>query len=323
MFVLFDGFNAAPTQVLARTLYRNVRQFTGIPVCVGVAPTRTLAKLANRAAKKLPGYNGVCVIPAEGDETRRLLERTALGEVWGVGRRLVERLAIQGIEIAWDLRQADPKAIRCRFSVTLERTVRELQGTPCIELNDTDRPRDRIMTSRSFGRLTGDLGELQAAIRQHAQRGAEKLRRQDSLARAVLVFHKTNRHRSDPPQYSPRVVVELPEPSDDSRSILTAARQGLEAIYRRGYRFMKGGVMLLDLMDTNRQQLSLLDTPERAAQRDRDHQLMAALDELNQEMGRGTVRLGMPSQNAAWHLRCARRTPRWTTNWLELPKAAT
>ncbi|MDI5921163.1 Y-family DNA polymerase [Halomonas sp. LR5S13] len=318
MFVRFDGFDHATTLALSRTLHHKVRQFTGIPVCVGVAPTRTLAKLANRAAKKLPGYHGVCVLTSEGDETRELLQRTALGDVWGVGRRLVERLAIQGIETAWDLRQADPKAIRRRYSVTLERTVRELQGTPCIELNDADRPRDRIMTSRSFGRLTGELGEVQAAIRQHAQRSAEKLRAQDSHARAVYVFLKTNRHRADLAQYSPSVVVELPFPTDDSRSILAAAQQGLEAIYRRGYRFMKAGVMLLDLIDANRQQLSLLDTPERQAEHDKGRQLMAALDELNQKMGRGTVTLGRPTAGAAWHLRSAHRTPRFTTRWGEV-----
>ncbi|MGC3875014.1 DUF4113 domain-containing protein [Halomonas sp. GXIMD04776] len=262
---------------------------------------------------------------ADGDDTRRLLERTALSDVWGVGRRLVERLALQGIETAWDLRQADPKAIRRRYSVTLERTVRELQGTPCIELNDASEPRQRIMTSRSFGRLTGELGDLQDAIRQHAQRGAEKLRQQNSHARAVLVFLKTNRHRLDLAQYSPSVVIELPEPTDDSRPILAAAQQGLEAIYRRGYRFMKAGVMLLDLVDANREQLSLLGTPEREAQRERerDQKLMAALDELNGKMGKGTVRLGVPRKNAAWHLRCAHRTPRWTSRWDELPTVST
>ncbi|GHE20134.1 Y-family DNA polymerase [Halomonas urumqiensis] len=319
MFVSFDGFDAATTLALSRTLHHKVRQFTGIPVCVGVAPTRTLAKLANRAAKKIPAYGGTCVLHADSTESRELLQRIELGDVWGVGRRLVERLAVQGIETAWDLRQADPKAIRRRFSVTLERTVRELQGTPCIELNDADRPRDRIMTSRSFGRLTGEPGEIQAAIRQHAQRSAEKLRAQDSHARAVYVFLKTNRHRLDLPQYSPSAIVELPEPTNDSRQILHAASQALYAIYRPGYRFMKAGVMLLDLVDANRQQLSLLDTPERASQRDKSHQLMAALDEINQKMGRGTVTLGRPTPGAAWHLRCAHRTPRWTTRWNELP----
>ncbi|WP_326521270.1 DinB/UmuC family translesion DNA polymerase [Halomonas rhizosphaerae] len=131
------------------------------------------------------------------------------------------------------------------------------------------------MTSRSFGRLTGELGEVQAAIRQHAQRSAEKLRAQDSHARAVYVFLKTNRHRADLAQYSPSVVVELPCPTDNSRSILAAAQESLAAIYRPGYRFMKAGVMLLDLVDANRQQLSLLDTPQRQAERERSDCLMA------------------------------------------------
>ncbi|WP_458525664.1 Y-family DNA polymerase [Onishia taeanensis] len=323
MFVRFDGFDDATTLALSQTLYRNVRQFTGIPVCVGVAPTRTLAKLANRAAKKRPEYGGVCVLAGDDDETRRLLEQTALGDVWGVGRRLVERLALQGIETAWDLCRTDPKAIRRRFSVTLERTARELRGTPCIEMNDADEPRQRIMTSRSFGRLTGELNELQEAVRQHAQRGAEKLRAQQSQARAVLVFLKTNRHRPDLAQYAPSIVMELPEPTDDSRPILAAAQQALEAIYRPGYRFMKAGVMLLDLVDAHREQLSLLDSPDHAADRERSERLMSTLDELNQKMGRGTVRLGVPRQNAAWQLRCAHRTPRWTTQWGELMRART
>ncbi|MDI5933528.1 Y-family DNA polymerase [Halomonas kalidii] len=323
MFVRFDGF--APGQLLehARQLHQKVRQYTGIPVCVGVAPTRTLAKLANRVAKKVPAYGGVCVLQADSLAARRLLQKIELGDIWGVGHRLVERLALMGIQSAWDLAQADPKRIRQRFSVTLERTALELRGIPCIEMIDANEPRQRIMTSRSFGRLSGDLGEIHQAIRQHAQRCAEKLRAQGSLARAVYVFLKTNPHRPDLPQYSPGAIAELACPTDDSRAILHAASQALTAIYRPNVAFMKGGVMLIDLVDANRQQLSLLDTPERAAQRDKGHQLMAALDEINQKMGRGTVTLGRPSSGAAWHLRCAHRTPRWTTRWEELPSANT
>lgn len=319
MFVRFDGFAHDPLLAHCRDLHRKVRQFTGIPVCVGVAPTRTLAKLANRAAKKIPGYRGVCVLPPGDPETAGLLQRTELGDVWGVGRRLVERLALMGIRSAWDLAQADPKEIRRRFSVTLERTALELRGIPCIEMNDTDEPRQRIMTSRSFGKLTEDRGEIHEALRQFGQRSAEKLRAQDSLARAVYVFLKTNRHRPDLPQYSPGAVVELAQPTDDSRAILQAVTQALDAIYRQHYRFMKAGVMLIDLIDANRQQMSLLETAQSEADRERSERLMATLDTLNQRMGRGTVKLGMPTPNAAWHLRCANRTPRWTTRWDELP----
>ncbi|MGJ7462326.1 Y-family DNA polymerase [Halomonas sp. MA07-2] len=319
MFVRFDGF--AHDQLLAhcRDLHHKVRQYTGIPVCVGVAPTRTLAKLANRAAKKNPGYRGVCVLPPGDPETAGLLQRTELGDVWGVGRRLVERLALMGIRSAWDLAQADPKEIRRRFSVTLERTALELRGIPCIEMNNTDEPRQRIMTSRSFGKLTEERGEVHEALRQFGQRSAEKLRAQDSLARAVYVFLKTNRHRPDLPQYSPGAVVELAQPTDDSREILQAVTQAFDAIYRPNYRFMKAGVMLIDLIDANRQQMSLLDTVQSEAERERSEKLMATLDALNQRMGRGTVKLGVPTPNAAWHLRCANRSPRWTTRWDELP----
>ncbi|MBS9403687.1 Y-family DNA polymerase [Halomonas sp. TRM85114] len=319
MFVRFDGFAPGPLLEHARALHHQVRQYTGIPVCVGVAPTRTLAKLANRAAKKIPHYQGVCVLHAGSPETRGLLQRTALGDVWGVGRRLVEKLALRDVRTAWDLAQQDHKTIKRKFSTTLERTVLELQGVAAIDMNDADEPRQRIMTSRSFGKLTGDLVEIGEAIRQHAQRSAEKLRKQDSLTRAVYVFLKTNPHRPDLLQYSPSAVVELERPTDDSREILHAASRALQAIYRPRYRFMKAGVMLIDLIDANRQQLSLLDSAQSEAERERSAKLMAAMDDLNQKMGRGTVTLGRPSPGAAWHLRCANRTPRWTTRWDELP----
>ena len=166
--------------------------------------------------------------------------------------------------------------------------------------------------------MTGDLNELRDAIRQHAQRGAEKLRHQGSLTRAVLVFLKSNRHRPDLPQYSPSTIVELPAPTNDSREILAAAQQALEHIYLRGYRFMKAGVMLLDLIDQPREQLSLLESEEDIAKRERSQQLMATLDAMNQKMGRGTVRLGVARPDAAWQLRCAHRSARYTTNWQEL-----
>ncbi|UYG01777.1 Y-family DNA polymerase [Halomonas sp. LR3S48] len=318
MFVRFGGF--APDQMLehARQLHDRVRQYTGIPVCVGVAPTRTLAKLANRAAKKIAAYRGVCVLQPGSLETRSLLQKIELGDVWGVGRRLVERLAILGIKNAWDLAQSDPKRIRRQFSVTLERTALELRGVSCIEMNDFHEPRQRIMTSRSFGKLTDNIGEIREAMRQHGQRGAEKLRSQGSLARAVLVFLKTNPFRQDLPQYTPSAVVELSRPTDDSREIVRAAGLALQRIYRSGYLYQKGGVMLLDLIDADRQQLSLLDTPQSDAERQRSATLMNVMDDLNRRMGRGTVSLGRPTPGAAWHLRCANLTQRYSTRWDEL-----
>lgn len=244
MFVRCDGLSHERLLEHGQDLHRRVHRYTGIPVGVGIAPTRTLAKLANRAAKKAARYSGVCVLRPDTAEYRTLLQGTKLEDVWGVGQRLAERLAIMGIRTAWDLAYEDPTRIRQRFSVTLERTARELLGIPCLEMNDLDETRKRIMTSRSFGQLTGDQREIREAIRQHGQRCAEKLRTQGSLARAVYVFLKTNRHRSDLPQYSPSTIVELEQPTDDTRAILSAAGTALERIYRPRYRFMKVGVML-------------------------------------------------------------------------------
>ncbi|MDL0433869.1 DUF4113 domain-containing protein [Marinobacter sp. TBZ242] len=175
------------------------------------------------------------------------------------------------------------------------------------------------MTRRSFVKLTENINEIREAIRQHGQRGAEKLRRQNGLAKAVLVFLKTNPFRQDLHQYSPSLLLELPRPTADSREILHTAGYALERIYRKGYLYQKGGVMLLDLIDADRQQLSLLDTPQSDAEQQRSAKLMSAMDALNQRMGRDTVKLGMPSPGAAWHLRCAHRSARWTTRWDELP----
>lgn len=318
VFARFDGISSDELETRCRQLRQQVRRLTGLPVCVGVAATRTLAKLANHIAKKMPAYRGVCVLHAESDATRLLMQRITIDQLWGIGRRLVERLHLMDIHSVWELRCADPKRIRRRFSVNLERTLLELRGISCLERHDGNDAKQRIMTSRSFGRLTGEFDDLREAVRQHAQRGAEKLRRQRGLARAVLVFLRTNRHRTEHIQYNPSAIVELDHPTADSRLIAAAAGQALTRIYRPRHWFMKAGVMLLDLVDAERQQLALFDTPQRAAERERSERLMATLDTLNRCMGRGTVRLGMPRSDAAWHLRCGYLTPRCTTRWDEI-----
>jgi DNA polymerase V len=317
-FVSFAGFDASTLEARGQRLRETVCRDTGLPVCVGLAPTRVLAKLANRAAKTIAAYEGVCQLGADEPATRELLQRLPVGALWGVARRTVERLALMGIETAWQLREADPKAIRRTFSVVLERIVWELRGHAAIVLGDMSDPRQRIMVSRSFGRLTGERHELEAAVRQHAARGAEKLRRQGSLARAVMVFVRTNPFVAGEAQYRNSRVVPLARPSDDSRELLEAARRGLAAIFLTGYRYQKCGVMLLDLGDADHRQHSLLETAQDEAERGRSQRLMATVDRLNREMGRDTVRFGLPRRGNAWALRCERRTPRYTTRWDEL-----
>lgn len=322
-WVNFDGFAPGQLEDHARELRRRVQQYTGIPVSIGVAPTRTLAKVASRAAKKVAGYDGVCVFHAGSPQTKGLLQRFELRDVWGVGRRLAGRLGDMGIHTAWDLRSRNAKEIRRRFSVTLERTVLELQETPAIEMMGVDFDRERIMTSRSFGRLTSDKGELREAIRQHAQRCAEKLRNQGSLCRAVLIFLRTNPHRQDLTQHNPSMIIELDRPTDDSREIVAAAIRTLERLYMPNRLYMKGGVMLMEIGSRSGEQLSLLSMPQCDADRARSEKLMGVMDTLNDKMGRGTIKIGMPSPGAAWHLRCAHRSPRYTTRWEEIPRVRT
>lgn len=322
-FVGFGGFPEETLEGHCRIMRETVERWTGIPVGVGLAPTRVLAKLANRLAKREPAFEGVCRLDAEGEATRRALAACPVEDLWGVARRSAERLALMGITTAWALREADPRWVRSRFSVVMERLVWELRGRSAIVLDDMSEPRRRLVVSRSFGRLTGERHELEAAIRQHAARAGEKLRRQGSLARAVQVFLRTSPFLAGEPQYRNVALVALAAPTADSRELLAAARQALAAIFLDGYRYQKCGVMLLDLVETERAQPSLLETPADDARRARSQRLMATLDRLNREMGRDTVRFGLPRQGNAWALRCERRTPRYTTRWSELMRVKT
>ena len=319
-FLSFNGFPLADLKERCHRLCYVVKRNTGIPVSVGLSTSPTLAKIANRLAKSHPHSQGVCVLMPNSDTTRRILSALPIRDVWGVSNRLAQRFEQANIYTAWQLRESDPKHIRRLFSVVQERLVLELQGTHCISLEEHDTTRHHIMTSRSFGQLTGSLDELRHAIRAHAARGAEKLRRQGSVAHAVQVHLHTHRHRTDLPQYSPVQVVQLPHPTHDTRQLVQAAQRALSHIWRPGYRFMKAGVMMLDLIDAARAPLDLLDDVH-YDNRQRHATLDKLMDELNRKMGRGTVRLGDTRSKAAWKLKADRLTPRYTTRWDELPIA--
>ncbi|UTA81522.1 Y-family DNA polymerase [Halomonas sp. XH26] len=318
-FVGFQGFEHKTLEARGQAMRDTVRQWTGIPVCVGFAPTRVLAKVANQAAKKHPAYkqHGVCKLTADSETTKALLKQLPVTELWGVARRTGERLRVMGIESAWDLREADPKRIRQRFSVMQERIVWELRGQPSIQLDDMSQPRQQIMVSRSFGRLTNDPRQLREALRHHAARAGEKLRKQRSVTSAIMVFIRTNPFRKDLPQYRQRVVISLERPTDDSREIIAAAVQGLRRLWRKGYAYHKAGLMLLDLSPKANRQLTL-ETPQTDEAAKRSERLMTTMDKLNRELGKGTVQLGLPRKGNAWALRSERRTPRYTTKWNEL-----
>jgi DNA polymerase V len=301
----------------------------GIPTCIGIGPTKTLAKLANHIAKDAERKPGsypkelaqVCnLTELSPTQLQSLLESVPVGDVWGVGWRIKMRLLDHQIYTAWDLAQAPQALVRSHFGVVLERTARELQGTPCLALEHEPPPKQQIACTRSFGRPVTDLGPLVEAVSTFAQRAAEKLRAQDHRAGAVHVFAHTSPFR-DGPRFARNTTIQLPQPSSDTAVLVRAAARGLIAIYEPGYQLSKAGVMLLDLSPVTVQQTSLLDEADDYA---RDHSpLMEAMDRLNGRYGKGTVSMASTLQQSGWGMRQDRRTPRYTTALQEVPIART
>lgn len=304
-----------------------ILQWVGIPCGIGIGATKTLAKLANHIAKTAERKPGtypehlaqVCDLSALTPmELEAVLAATKVNEVWGVGRQITKQLNAGGIDTVLDLVRLDPVMVRGRWSVLLERTVRELQGTPCIELDHAPAPKQEIACTRSFGHPVTDLSDLSEAVTEFASRGAVKLRKQASLANQVMVFVRTSPFRKDE-QYSGSTTVPLRRPSADTAVIVAAALAGLRATYRPGFNYAKAGVMLLDLQPDTVQQGELElegdDEPDRG-------RLMTTLDGLNLRYGRGTVLMasaGLAGDQRAWAMKQERRTPGYTTCWADMP----
>ena len=304
---------------LGRQMRQRIRQWTGLPVCVGIGPTKTLAKFANHLAKKQTVFDGVCDLNAlSRPERQDWMAQTEVREVWGVGHRTARRLGEMDIHTVLDLRNTPPARLRERFGVVMERIVCELRGVSCLGLEDITPPKQQIMASRSFGRPVHSVVELREALSAHVARAGEKLRAQQSLAGAVHVFIRTNPFKPDEPQYNASLLVPLPEPSDDSRLFSDAVWVALRKIFRAGFAYKKAGVMLTALSEARRQQHGLFtDTTTQT----RDAELMKTLDRLNLHFGRDTIHLAATGTSRDWRMRSANRSPRFTTRWDELPSA--
>ena len=302
---------------MGHQMRNRIKQWTGLPVCVGVGPTKTLAKFANHLAKKNDVFNGVCDLHAMSRPERlEWMWGVDVGEVWGVGSRIRKRLSAMGIDTVLDLRNASPKEMRTHFGVVMERTCNELRGISCLELEDVMSPKQQIMSSRSFGEPVETIEEVREAVASYLGNAAEKLRRQKSVAGAVYVFVLTNRFKEDEPQYNAGITVPLVDGTDDTLVLTTAALKGLLAIFRPGFRYKKAGVMLTLLSDKDSRQATLFDDP---VARERSARLMAAMDAVNREFGRGTLRSGASGVAQRWAMRADNRSPRYTTRWDELP----
>lgn len=232
-----------------------IRAWLGLPVCVGIASTKTLAKLANHVAKKRSEFGGVCDLDAfDSSAVDGLMQSIAVKEVWGVGPRLTEHLGKLGIYTVADLRAADTQTVRRRFSVVLERTVMELRGTRCLGLEEVAPAKKQIISSRSFGRAVTEVEELTEAAASYATRAAERLRRQNSVAGLLQVFLKTNVFNPNEPSHHPVISLPLTDASSDTRVLAAHAVQGVRRIYRKGFRYVKAGIVLSEISNgANRQ----------------------------------------------------------------------
>ncbi len=309
-----QGFSHFDLVEHGQRIRHQVLQWVGIPVCVGYGETKTLAKLANHCAKKdLAGVEGVCDLTRLSQAERsRLFTTISVNEVWGVGRRLTEQLGARGIATVEQLRTADAETLRQAFSVVLERTVRELNGIPCLDMETVAPNKQQILSSRSFGAYVYTLPELQEAVALYMSRAAEKLRRQGSLAGRVQVYIRTNPFKENAPQYQRGVNVPLTEATDDTLRLIKAAHWGLKRLYRPGYAYQKAGVALLDLWPRSHAQMDLFSTlPNR-------HALMQVMDRINASFGRGTLRTAAEGIKPAWRMKRERMSPAYTTRWDQL-----
>jgi DNA polymerase V len=304
-FINLAGFERHGLAEYASQIRATVRRHTGIPVSIGIGPTKTLAKVANHLAKAQPDTGGVYELTAA--DADHALASIEAGEVWGVGPRWAGWLEEQGIVTALDLKRADPRAIRRKMTVVGERLVYELNGRSCLPLALVAPPRQGLTVSCSFGQSLTGLGPIKEALVQFVGRAGEKLRRQRLMAAQVMVFVTTNRFSATQPFYANSATVRLPYPTDFTPDLVKAAAQLLEALYRPGCHYQTCGVMLLDLLPVAQVQADLFDPRDRA----RQERLVRALDLLNIEHGARTVRVGNTGgSRPAWAMRQAFRSPR-------------
>ena len=314
-FLDLTGFNR-DLREYGQEMRSRILKWTGLPVCVGVGATKTLAKLANHIAKKQSQFDGVCNLNqlAE-DEVNKVFSNIEVGEVWGVGRRLALKLKDLGISTVLDLKQAEPEYLRGQFSVVMAKTVSELNGIVCIELEEIAPPRKQILSSRSFGHTVRDFNSLAESITLYMSRAAEKLRKQNSFAGSVHVYIRTSPFKLDEPHYSNGITIPMPSPTDDSRQLVKIALWALKRIYRPGFNYAKAGVMLSEIVPKAGVQNDLFS---QSATNLKSEALMSAMDAINRKMGRESIKLAIEGFKRPWKMKQWNKSPNYTTDWREV-----
>lgn len=293
-----------------------VKQWTGLPICVGFGHSKTLAKLANHIAKKQPQFNGVCDLTAMTEaETDSLMDKISVGKVWGVGKKIEQKLNNLGVYTVLRLKRADCKRIRDEFGVVLERTVKELNGEPWLEIEETFVESKQVMSSRSFGQRITTLQDLEEAISYHVSNASQRLRKQNLYANAVMVFIKSSPF-DQAPYYAPSYTIGLPSPTNDTMQLANAALWVLRKLYKEDIYYHKAGVMLTDLVPEAGQQLDIFGFSNG---NDKSQALMQTIDKINLKFPNNNVKLASEGINKSWVMRRELKSPNYTTDWKDLP----
>lgn len=298
----------------AKKMREHILRDTNLPCCIGTGPSKTIAKLMNFTSKRHPKSKGVLHYHLLTEkQVDSIFSNIPTDEVWGIGRRLHSSLLEMGIETVKQLRDADITLMREKFGVVMEKTVRELRGECCIEIEEITAPKQQIITSRSFGQPVSTIEELRGAIAHFVANCARKLREQNSIAAMIQIFIMTDRFRKDREQYCPSICIPLVSPTSNAIRLQNAADIGLKHIFREGFLYKKAGVMVSDICDATFHQGDLFTSD------DQDTNLMMVMDELNRKYGKGTLRISMDGSTNSWAMKQQNKSPNYLCEWDELP----
>ncbi|MFB6305732.1 MAG: Y-family DNA polymerase [Flavobacteriales bacterium] len=312
-FLGLKGFQS-DIQEYARKVKKVVWRNTGIPVSIGLGPTKTLAKVATEFAKKYKNRTKGVLALNNNNKINKAMKNLSVEDIWGIGKQYSTFLKSQGISTAYDLSASSDNWVAKTMSVVGLRTKRELEGKPCISLELIPPPKKAICTSRSFGKLQTEYARLEEAVSTFASNCAMKLREQGSSANTVMVFIHTNQYRVKDEQYAKNCVLKLPVASNSDIEISSYALKALKKIYKQGYQYKKAGVIVSGITPSNSVQRSFFDKVNRTAH----NKIMKSIDGLNNRYGRGTVRVASQGTGQQWKLRRERLSPCYTTRWNEL-----
>ncbi len=313
-FLDLSGFSHLNLTEYGKEIRATVRKWTGIPTTIGIAPTKTLAKIANKLAKQNKMCGGVLDLTNH-PRLDDFLSNVSVDDIWGVGRQYAKLLKRNRINTVLDLKKAPDNWVRKHMSIVGLRLLWELRGISCIELEEVTEPNKQIIRSRGFGRTVENIDELKEAISTHTTRACEKLREQELVASYISTFIETNRFRTQDPQYGSSSGCYLLEPSSYTPELIKYALLNLERIYKKGYRYNRAGVMLMGLVPQDQIQLSLLRSARPIS---RDRVIMGSVDSINSQWGSNTIGYASSGIKKPWQMRRARLSHRYTTNWNEL-----